>query len=176
MGCSLAHVLPCSAIGKWACCGREREGGRDRPVIRASRARKVFNSPPRVQSRARRFRYKVCTLHIFASHRGKFDINLGARALRCLYLGRPDSFHSLITLSRIRVSTLNGFLCALCSTPAGGPLSLPFFSPFFLVPGEICKGWVFGLARRQIYYERFESCVCVCVCVYVRRICDYVDL
>lgn len=155
---------------------REREGGGDyRPVIRASRARKVFNSPPRVQSRARRFRYKVCTLHIFASHRGKFDINLGARALRCLYLGRPDSFHPLITLSRIRVSTLNGFLCALCSIPAGGPLSLALFSPFFLVPGEICKGWVLGLARRQVYYA-LRECTERCVCVYVRWICDYVDL
>lgn len=144
----------------------EREGGGDyRPVIRASRARKVFNSPPRVQSRARRFRYKVCTLHIFASHRGKFDINLGARALRCLYLGRPDSFHPLITLSRIRVSTLNGFLCALCSIPAGGPLSLALFPPFFFSSRRNLQGMGVGFGSKTglLRFERVYGKVCVCV-------------
>lgn len=57
-------------------------------------------------------------------------------------------------------------LCPLFHPCGWSSFSCFFFSFFFLVPGEICKGWVLGLARRQVYYalrECRESCVCVCV-------------
>lgn len=57
-------------------------------------------------------------------------------------------------------------LCPLFHPCGWSSFSCFFFSFFFLVPGEIYKGWVLGLARRQVYYalrECRESCVCVCV-------------
>lgn len=128
----------------------------------------MFNSPPRVQSRAQGggFWYKVCTLHIFASHRGKFDINLGEGASSPqVSLSWPTGLLPPLdyTVSNSRFHAKRLPLCPLFHRCGWSSFSCFFF--FFLVPGEICKGWVLGLARRQVYYGRFErvyeeSCVC----------------
>lgn len=138
----------------------------------------MFNSPPRVQSRAQGggFWYKVCTLHIFASHRGKFDINLGEGASSPqVSLSWPTGLLPPLdyTVSNSRFHAKRLPLCPLFHRCGWSSFSCFFFF-FFWSQEKFARDGCWVWLEDRSTTDALRECTRRVVCV--RWICDYVDL